>query len=112
MIKGYYRLGSAQLALGKYKEAVKSFKQVVKIYPQNKEAKEKLTTCEKVVRRLAFEDAIAVNDVPVSETIDLSSFAVDSSYTGPSIGDDNKITLEFVKQMMDHLRKEQKLHIK
>jgi len=61
--KGYYRKGSAEIALGKYKEAMKSFKQVVTLYPQNKEAREKYQMCEKIVKKMAFEEAIEVQEV-------------------------------------------------
>jgi len=108
--KGYYRKGSAEIALGKYKEALKAFKLVVKIHPNNKEAKEKLQMCEKIIRKMAFEEAITVHETPISQTIDLSSTEVESSYTGPKIED--KITLDFVKQLMAHFKDQKKLHIK
>ena len=108
--KGYYRLGSAQLGLGKYKEALKSFKLVVKLYPTNKEARDKLTNCDKIVKRIAFEDAISFNEVPISESIDLTTIDVDTDYKGPRL--ENEITIEFIKELINHLKEQQKLHIK
>ena len=39
--KGYYRRGSAHVALNQLAEAVKDFKQVCKLEPQNKDARDK-----------------------------------------------------------------------
>ena len=39
--KGYYRRGSAQVALNHLAEAVKDFKKVCQLEPQNKDAREK-----------------------------------------------------------------------
>lgn len=43
-IKSYYRKGAAFLALGKYKDALKNFKQVLKMYPKEKDAIRKVRT--------------------------------------------------------------------
>jgi serine/threonine-protein phosphatase 5 len=40
-VKGYYRCGSAYLALGQLDLAVKEFKQVCKLIPQDKDARDK-----------------------------------------------------------------------
>lgn len=37
--KAYYRLGSANLALNKYEQAIQNFKQVCKMQPNNKDAR-------------------------------------------------------------------------
>lgn len=39
--KAYYRLGSAQLALNHYDQAVKEFKKVCQMEPKNKDARDK-----------------------------------------------------------------------
>jgi len=108
--KGYYRRGNAKIALGKHKEALKDFKQVVKIYPSNKEARDKLQQCEKIIRKMAFEDAISFNETPVSQTIDADSIAIDASYDGPHL--DEVISLDFVKNLIAHLKSQKKLHLK
>lgn len=51
-IKGYYRRGTANLALGKLKQAKWDFREAVKIEPGNKEARNKLADCDKVCARL------------------------------------------------------------
>jgi serine/threonine-protein phosphatase 5 len=109
---GYYRLGSAEIALGKYKQALKSFKLVVKLYPQNKEAKEKLQLCEKILRKIAFEEAIEVKEIPISEEVQslMETLEVEASYSGVRI--EPTVTLENVKQMMQEFKLEKKIHVK
>jgi serine/threonine-protein phosphatase 5 len=92
----------------------------VKIYPSNKEAQEKLKQCEKLVRQIAFEDAIAVEEVSTSDSIDLNEIGtfetlitclvVESSYDGPHLT--SPITKEFVVSLMEDLKKQKKLHVK
>lgn len=108
--KGYYRKGSANLALGKYKEALKDFKKVVQIYPRNKEAQEKLKQCEKIVRKIAFEDAIKTENNDIKIQIDYNSIEVESTYEGPHLP--NPITLDFIKQLIEYFKNQKKLHIK
>jgi len=57
-IKGYYRRGSANFALGKVKEARKDFRAVCKLKPKDADAKKKLAACEKAVKVQMFQDAI------------------------------------------------------
>lgn len=72
--KAFYRRGSAQFGLGKYKLALADFKAVAKMHPKSRDAREKLEECKKAIRRIAFEEAIASErTVPVSQTIDLDS---------------------------------------
>jgi len=110
-VKAYYRRGSAYLALGKYKDALKDFKKVVQIFPKNQEAQEKLKNCEKIVRQIAFESAIAVEEeAPLSETLDPSQISVESDYDGVHLP--QPISLDFVKQLLVQLKEQKKLHIK
>lgn len=110
--KGYYRRGSALVALGKYKDALKDFKLVVQIYPKNKEAQDKLKQCEKVVKKMAFESAIAgdYDAKPVSETIDPDKIEIESSYDGLHMPE--TLTLQFVKDFMEYFKNQKKLHVK
>ena len=43
--------------------------------PNDKDARTKFSECSKIVKRIAFEKAIAVEEKPVSETIDLDSLS-------------------------------------
>ncbi len=53
-----------------------------------------------------------MNEVAVSSTIDINSITVDSSYEGPILPDDNIVTLQFINDLLLHLKAEKKLHIK
>lgn len=73
-VKAYYRRGSAELALGHHKKAVKDFKLVARIKPQDRDARAKLKLCEKIIKEAAFAAAIqSERNRPLSETIDVNS---------------------------------------
>ncbi|KAF9335092.1 hypothetical protein BGZ91_010609 [Linnemannia elongata] len=82
--KGYYRRGVGKYALARYKEAAKDFRIVLKFAPNDKDAKLKLDDCDKTVARMAFEKAIASNEVvkKVSDSIDTQSIIVEDTYDG------------------------------
>lgn len=87
-LKAWYRRGSAYLALSKYKEAKADFLYVCRAKPSDADARAKLEECNKVLKRQAFESAIAGEESkPLSETIDVSSIVVDGSYKGPHLPD-------------------------
>jgi serine/threonine-protein phosphatase 5 len=97
-VKAYYRRASANMALGRLKEAIKDFKSVVNVAPQDPNAKGKLSACQKEFRRIEFEKAIYVENIKVTaiELLgDIDAIVVEDSYAvrtlpeliiGPSIG--------------------------
>merc|ERR1712038_1438690 len=75
-----YGLSDANKALGKFKLALKDFESVTKARPNDKDAKNKYSECNKIVKRLAFEKAIAVEDQEkksVAETINLETMSIE-----------------------------------
>lgn len=70
-VKGYYRRAAAHMSLGKFKLALKDFETVTKARPNDSDAKTKFVECTKIVRKIAFEKAIAVDTKNVADTIDL-----------------------------------------
>eukprot|EP01103_Thecamoeba_quadrilineata_P015013 TRINITY_DN4615_c0_g1_i1.p1 TRINITY_DN4615_c0_g1~~TRINITY_DN4615_c0_g1_i1.p1 ORF type:complete len:165 (+),score=41.18 TRINITY_DN4615_c0_g1_i1:27-497(+) len=75
-IKAYYRRGATNMLLGKHQLALKDFKQVVQIHPNDKDARLKLTECQKAIHRAAFEAAIASENTKLpSEVVDLASIS-------------------------------------
>ncbi len=108
--KAYYRRASAQMALGKFKLALKDFEAVVKVRPNDKDAKAKYSECKKIVTRIAFEKAIAVDDQKsVAETINLDAMTIEDDYTGPSL-DEGSVTIGFVEKLMEIYKEQKKLH--
>ena len=69
----YYRRGSAELARGHHKKAVRDFRRVVRMKPQDRDARAKLKLCEKIIKEAAFAAAIqSERNLPLSETIDVN----------------------------------------
>jgi serine/threonine-protein phosphatase 5 len=101
------------MALGKTKLALKDYETVFKARPNDKDAKLKFNECSKIVRQQAFERAIAVDTVKksVSESINIDSMAVESTYTGPHLVN-GRVTLEFMQELMDAYKDQKKLHRK
>lgn len=72
-LKGYYRRATAYMSLGKFKQALKDYETVTKVRPSDADAKTKFLECSKIVRKIAFEQAISIDVKSVSETIDIES---------------------------------------
>jgi serine/threonine-protein phosphatase 5 len=113
-IKARYRLGAAQLALGKVKKALKILQAVCKAKPKDKDARAKMKYCDAEVKRERFLKAIASEhgNSKASETLDPSLIEVPSSYSGPKIEGEETITLEFVQEMMAYMKSQQIVHRK
>jgi serine/threonine-protein phosphatase 5 len=64
------------MALSKFKLALADYDRVRKMSPGNKDAQNKFQECQKIVRRIAFEKAIASdhNTVSIAESIRLEDF--------------------------------------
>lgn len=63
------------MTMGKFKLALKDFEAVKRVRPRDKDAQMKYDECNKIVRQLAFEKAIAVDSTrkKPSETVDIES---------------------------------------
>lgn len=111
-VKGYYRLGAAYLGLGKYKDGLKAFQQVLKLYPSDKDAKKKARACEGQLRAAAFLKAIASEATkPPSETVNWKDVHVEDSYEGPRYTDEMPtITVDFIKDLIAHFKNQRNLH--
>ena len=106
-LKGYYRRAAAKMALGKFKEALKDFETVVKFKPSDKDAQKKFTECNRIVKRIAFEKAISVDDggskKSIADSINIDTIVVEPSYSGPNIGEEG-VTAEFMSQLIENYR--------
>ncbi|GJQ76366.1 PpD3 [Trypoxylus dichotomus] len=112
-IKGYYRRAAAYMSSGKFKEALKDFEYVAKVRPNDKDAKLKYMECNKIVKKIAFEKAISVEDIrkTIADTINLDAMTIENEYNGPELEDGN-VTLTFMKELMELYKKQGKLHRK
>ncbi|GBF88948.1 hypothetical protein Rsub_01447 [Raphidocelis subcapitata] len=116
-IKGYYRRGDANFALGKFKDAIKDLRTAAKRAPRDPDLRHKLSECEKAVKRIRFEEALATPEseiTHVSDTIDLESMAVEESYSGPRMQEDGEggyaLTRDFVVAMMEEFKAQRLIH--
>uniref|UniRef100_A0A3Q2FR14 Serine/threonine-protein phosphatase n=1 Tax=Cyprinodon variegatus TaxID=28743 RepID=A0A3Q2FR14_CYPVA len=112
-IKGYYRRATSNMALGKFKAALKDYETVVKVRPNDKDARMKWQECNKIVKQKAFERAIASDDKKKSvvDSLDIESMTIEDDYVGPKL-EDGKVTLQFMKDMMNWFKDQKKLHRK
>jgi serine/threonine-protein phosphatase 5 len=129
-VKAYYRRGSAHYALGQLKIALKDFKAVIAIVPNDHDALRKYKQCEKDIRAEAFQKAIE-SDQPLSElVVDFDSIFVEETYKGPRLvlpavdelplpafastatPDVPFLSVDFVKDVMAHFRDQKTLHRK
>ncbi|KAG8457641.1 hypothetical protein KFE25_002305 [Diacronema lutheri] len=110
-VKAYYRLGSAYMGLGKYKDARTNYRKACQLKPNDRDAALRLKECDKQVKREAFEKAIEAGGdeaPPVSESVHIETIVVEDSYDGPRLS--WPITAEFVKELTEHLRAQKALH--
>lgn len=111
---------------------------MVKMNPRSKDARNKFNECQKAVKRLAFEEAIATErTLPPSETVKIDDIGeaaaprsrcvcrrrrltrsprrppvVEETYDGPQLPSDGTVTMDFVRQLMEYQRAQKLLHRK
>ncbi|KAI3402545.2 PPT1 [Candida oxycetoniae] len=85
-MKAYYRKGVAQMAILKTKQAQQNFKLILTKLPNDKLTLENYKRCTNLLRRQAFENAIAGTDhTSVLNSIDYEGIQVEKSWEGPSL---------------------------
>jgi len=110
-VKAYYRRGAAHLALGKYRDAIRDFKNVVRMKPSDKDAQAKLKECERAFYAIQFQKAIEEEKrKPPSERWGpvVQDMQVDSSYEGPHYVS-GKIDAAFIESLMDWFKQQKRL---
>uniref|UniRef100_A0A8C6T9G3 Serine/threonine-protein phosphatase n=1 Tax=Neogobius melanostomus TaxID=47308 RepID=A0A8C6T9G3_9GOBI len=112
-IKGYYRRATSNMALGKFKAALKDYETVVRVRPNDKDARMKYQECNKIVKQKAFERAIASDEIKKSvvDSLDIENMTIEDDYVGPKL-DDGNVTLTFMKELMDWFKDQKKIHRK
>ncbi|GAA6043581.1 hypothetical protein JCM8097_005264 [Rhodosporidiobolus ruineniae] len=105
-VKAYYRRGIANLAILKPKAALVDLKKVISLDPNNVSAKTQLDATQKLVRRLAFEAAIAGKEaeaasVTIRKQLDDGSAPIPSDYTGPRLPATGQINAEFIDALIE-----------
>lgn len=107
--QAYWRRAIANTAILNSHDAVRDFKTVVRKEPNNKDAKLKLSECEKLLKKIAFLKAIEVGDPPSAfEGLDINSIEVDPSYDGVRL--EEEMTQEFIDDMIERFKNGKKIH--
>ena len=63
MQQGIYRRADANVGLGRMKKALTDYKRAAQVSPRDPDLRKKLMQCEREVKRIRFEEAVAT---PVS----------------------------------------------
>lgn len=104
--KGYYRRGTAYLALNRTAEALKDFTQVCKLAPKDPDAREKLKMTKQKLQADKFAKAIGSDKTElVSKKLNVDEMTVEKAYEGP-VYESGKVTPEFCKELMAWHKKE------
>lgn len=110
--KGWYRRGTANLALGRTADALKDFTQLCKLAPNDRDAREKLKTTKQQFQTEKFARAIGSDKTAnVSLKVNVEDMNVDSSYDGPVYVSrkDGGPSPEFCKELMAWQKKEKNI---
>ena len=92
------------------KNAVLDFKQVCKLEPQNRDAREKYEVTLKAHKEQLLAQAIVHEEAKV--VVDPESINVEASYTGPKLNSIDDVTPEWVVSLMEWQRERKVLHKK
>lgn len=104
--KGWYRRGSANMALQRPQDALKDFTQLCRLAPKDADAREKLKMVKQKIAADRFAKAIgSEKTAPRSQTVNVDSMDVDSTYEGP-VYTSGEVTAEFCKELMAWQKKE------
>lgn len=110
-VKAYYRRAVSYVSITRHKDAYKDFRAICQLTPNDKAARTRMTECNKLIRRLAFEEAIEVDDPPsAAEGLDIASIVVEKDYDGVTLG--SEMTEEFIRDMLDRYKNGKKIHLK
>lgn len=78
-------------------------------------SQKKFVECSKIVKKMAFERAINVDrpEKTLAEMYQsLESISIEDEYSGPKLQDEETVTLDFMKELMQWYKDQKKLHKK
>ena len=111
-IKAYYRMAIAHYAMNKLKESIQTLKIITNTLKikNNKDVNAKLKLLKKIQKERNFLKAIEYEDE--TDQLDPDSLSIPSSYQGPILENNQKISKDWVMNMIDYLKKQKKIHKK
>ena len=98
--KAYYRRASANAALNHLDLAVKDFKKVCQLLPNDKDARDKYQMTMKEHKAREFAKCIEKDDIRVVVNVD--DMVVEASYDGPRLDKIEELTPQWVVEMMGY----------
>lgn len=107
-VKAYYRRGSALFSMGKFKNAINDLKTVCQKFPNDKEARQKLTIAQKEYKAMRFAECFA-RDHHV-KVINPEDVVITDTYKGLHLPE--TITREWVLELMRNYKNQILLHKK
>jgi len=117
-IKAYYRRADAHFLLCKFKDALKDFRIAARVAPNDPDLRKKLVECEKAVKRIRFEEALARPE-DYKKGFDTAkelcrSMAVPEEYKGPRMAGSEeegwRVTRDFVLEMVREFKEQKSIH--
>lgn len=113
--KAYYRRGDASFALSHFRDAVSNFRAAARLAPRDPDLRRKLAEAERELKRVRFEEALALPEDSTSalESLKLEDTIVEDTYQGPRMevqGEGYRLTLEFLNAMLEEFRQERMIH--
>lgn len=111
-LKAYYRRAVAKTRLMKFKEATMDLNTLLKLKPDDKPSKALLNELNKLIRKIAFEKAIQVDEEDLFD-LDLENLQIEDNYTGPTfeISDYKDVNVEvnddFISRLVEFFKKGQ-----
>jgi hypothetical protein len=88
--------------LNQLAEAVKDFKKVCQLLPNDKDARDKYQLTMKEHKAREFAKCIEKDDIRVN--INLDDMVVEATYTGPKLENIEDLTPEWVVEVMDYYK--------
>lgn len=114
--KAYYRRAVAMIGLREWRAALDDLRLVARGSAgqaaggkPGEEIASRMALCERELQKIAFARAIHV-DVFVLDREHITALAVDETYEGPRLDDDEPIDVIWVRQLIGWLREERRLH--
>ena len=110
-VKAYYRRGQAHFALGQFDLAVKDFKTVCKLEPQNKDARQKYDTVLKQHKLKEFSKCLGYDIQKV--VVNAADMIVEDSYNGPRLDNGiEELNKDWVINLLGYMKDSKILHKK
>jgi serine/threonine-protein phosphatase 5 len=92
---------------------LRDFKKCVALKPNDKDAQAKVKLCRQEIHAIEFLKAIETERTkPVSQMLKWEDIVVDTDYTGKHLRSIDDINIEFVEDMVERFRNQQKVHRK